>query len=157
MRRPLPLALLLSVAAGTAAISATGCEREKYAPTECTVWTEKGGDVSGTVYMRDTRASFTGGAARSNSAYIDGAGHVMVLQGSKTIDAAVFDGQTIKILYLPDAQFESQGFDNGTIVFASDTYRTEFYYNSLCTAADVAVGATALFTTVFPVGQPASL
>ncbi len=149
--------IYLLVAGIAGATAGGGCERTKYTPTECTVWTETNGSVTGTVYMQGGKASLTAGGARSDIAYLGGAGHIHVVAEQKTIDAATFDGKTIRITYLEDARFASQGFDNGTLVIASDIYRTEFYYNSLCTASDVAVGAVTLFTTIFPPGKPVPL
>jgi hypothetical protein len=148
--------LLAATLAGVAGLGAA-CKQDRFTPTECTVWTEKDGQVTGTVYLQDKRGSFTAGGARQDVAYMDAADHVMVLVGPKAVDAATFDGQTIRITYLPDATFTSLGFDNGTVVIASDLYRTEFHYNSLCTARDVAVGAVTLFTVIFPISQPATL
>lgn len=149
-----PLTLLAAVAA---VAGAAGCERQKYTPTECTVWTEKEGSVTGTVYMNGGNGSFTAGGTRSRIAYMNAARNVVVLSQGAQLEAASFDGKIIRITYLPDAKFVSHGFENGTVVLASDQYRTEFFYNSLCTATDVAVGAVTLFTTIFPPGQPASL
>jgi hypothetical protein len=151
------LAFPLTLAATAVLATTAGCERQKYTPTECTVWTEKDGSVTGTVYMQDGNGSFTAGGSRSRVSYMNAARNVVVLSQGAQLEAGSFDGQTIRITYLPDAKFESEGFDNGTVVIASDLYRTEFYYNSLCTATDVAVGAVTLFTTIFPPGQPASL
>jgi hypothetical protein len=148
---------LLALTAIAPLLGAADCGSNKYTPTECAVWAESGGNVTGTVYMQGNKASFQAGGARSNIAYMNGADEVMVVDGPKAVNAASFDGETILITYLDDATFRSQGFENGTVVFMSDTYRTEFYYNSLCTAKQVAVGSVTLFTTVFPVGEPASL
>ncbi|MEE9386677.1 MAG: hypothetical protein V3V08_24950 [Nannocystaceae bacterium] len=128
---------------------ADGCRRDN-TPRECVVWAETNGHVRGQIYVQDTRASFTAGIARQEVAYIDSYGHIMLLQGSEAIDAAILAGNKLSVLYLKDEIFVSEPITGGHVTIHNGTMRSDFQYNAACSVADAAVGSVALFQLIYP-------
>lgn len=137
---------------GIAATTAGACQRDRI-PRECVVWAEAEGHVRGQVYVEDTKASFTAGLSRQEVAYIDSYGHVMILQGSQAIDAAVLSDGRLTVLYLGDRKFVSDPISHGLVALRDGVVKSEFRYNAACSVPDAAVGAMALFQLVYPAGQ----
>ncbi len=132
--------------------TAVGCIHDRNAPVECVVWTQRDGVINGHVYLEDGRASFSQGASQRDVGYLSDSGHVVVAEGRELIDAAIFDGHRLEILYIKDSKFRSEPIRDGHVVLRNKFFRTEFRYNSACSVTDAAVGAVALMTLVFPPG-----
>jgi hypothetical protein len=146
---------LIALAIGVTTLVA--CKRNPYTPTECVVWSEKDGAITGQVYLRDGKATFSEGATRRSIAHLDAARHVIVSTSSGDVDAAVFDGQTIDVLYIEDSKFVSEPLGGGRVVFYNGVFRSEFRYNSACSTEEAVVGSVTLLTTVFPPGEATAL